>query len=110
MQNTIKIFLNEIQQFTKTDYLFFISQIKAKLGSTYKNAVKYYNGTDSSSVAVDTIQRTVSGRFDITLMLLLLSEFVCVALYKLKNSHLYKNILKGSRLTLNHVEQKNCYS
>lgn len=37
----------------------FRHEIKAKLGSTYKNAVKYYNGTDSSSVAVDTIQRTL---------------------------------------------------
>ena len=61
-------------QFTKTEStLFLISQIKAKLGSAYKNAVTSYNGTDSSSAGLDTIQRTVSGSFAVTLTLLLLS-------------------------------------
>lgn len=49
--------------------LFCIPQIKAKLGSAYKNAVKNYNANDTSSSAVDTIQRTVSGQFSITLTL-----------------------------------------
>lgn len=37
----------------------FRHEIKAKLGDAYKNAVKSYNGTDSSSGAVDAIQRTL---------------------------------------------------
>ncbi|XP_008273898.1 tetraspanin-6 [Stegastes partitus] len=37
----------------------FRHEIKAKLGSAYKNAVKSYNSTDSSSSAVDAIQRTL---------------------------------------------------
>ncbi|CAM9288754.1 unnamed protein product [Lampetra planeri] len=37
----------------------FRHEIKAKLGSAYQNAVTYYNATDSSSTAVDAIQRTL---------------------------------------------------
>ncbi|XP_070692784.1 tetraspanin-6 [Pempheris klunzingeri] len=37
----------------------FRHEIKAKLGVAYKNAVKYYNSSDSSSGAVDVIQRTL---------------------------------------------------
>lgn len=37
----------------------FRHEIKAKLGSAYRNAVTYYNATDSSSTAVDAIQRTL---------------------------------------------------
>ncbi|KAE8285714.1 Tetraspanin-7 [Larimichthys crocea] len=37
----------------------FRHEIKAKLGSAYKNAVKNYNANDTSSSAVDTIQRTL---------------------------------------------------
>uniref|UniRef100_A0A3Q1GB80 Tetraspanin n=1 Tax=Acanthochromis polyacanthus TaxID=80966 RepID=A0A3Q1GB80_9TELE len=37
----------------------FRHEIKAKLGTAYKNAVKSYNGTDTSSSAVDAIQRTL---------------------------------------------------
>ncbi|XP_031158737.1 tetraspanin-7 [Sander lucioperca] len=37
----------------------FRHEIKAKLGVAYKNAVKSYNSTDSSSIAVDAIQRTL---------------------------------------------------
>lgn len=79
---------NEPHQLIKIYNLlcFLIHQIKAKLGVAYKNAVKNYNSTDTSSIAVDAIQRTVSGRFSITLMVLLLSDFVCVALYKPKNA------------------------
>lgn len=69
--------------------LFWLHQIKAKLGVAYEKAVKTYNSTDSSSsssIAVDTIQRTVSGRVSITLIVSLLSDFVCVSLYKLNNS------------------------
>ncbi|XP_029368251.1 tetraspanin-6 [Echeneis naucrates] len=37
----------------------FRHEIKAKLGSAYNNAVKFYNHNDSSSTAVDAIQRTL---------------------------------------------------
>ncbi|XP_034738864.1 tetraspanin-7 [Etheostoma cragini] len=37
----------------------FRHEIKAKLGVAYKRAVKSYNSTDSSSTAVDAIQRTL---------------------------------------------------
>uniref|UniRef100_A0A3Q3VIT6 Tetraspanin n=1 Tax=Mola mola TaxID=94237 RepID=A0A3Q3VIT6_MOLML len=37
----------------------FRHEINAKLGVAYKNAVKFYNSTDTSSSAVDTIQRTL---------------------------------------------------
>ncbi|XP_070769057.1 tetraspanin-6 [Enoplosus armatus] len=37
----------------------FRHEIKAKLGVAYKNAVLSYNSTDSSSIAVDAIQRTL---------------------------------------------------
>ncbi|XP_030252437.1 tetraspanin-6 [Sparus aurata] len=37
----------------------FRHEIKAKLGVAYKNAVKNYNSTDTSSIAVDAIQRTL---------------------------------------------------
>ncbi|XP_061899346.1 tetraspanin-7 [Entelurus aequoreus] len=37
----------------------FRHEIKAKLGSAYKNAVKSYNNTESSRTAVDIIQRTL---------------------------------------------------
>lgn len=61
--------------------LFCIDQIKAKLGVAYKNAVKNYNSTGTVSSAVDVIQRTVSGRLSITLMVSLLSDGVCVSLW-----------------------------
>ncbi|KAG8003908.1 Tetraspanin-7, partial [Nibea albiflora] len=37
----------------------FRHEIKAKLGDAYKNAVKNYNANDTSSSAVDAIQRTL---------------------------------------------------
>ncbi|KAM9849818.1 tetraspanin-6 [Aulostomus maculatus] len=37
----------------------FRHEIKAKLGSAFQNAVNVYNSTDSSSSAVDAIQRTL---------------------------------------------------
>ncbi|XP_042348955.1 tetraspanin-7 [Plectropomus leopardus] len=37
----------------------FRHEIKAKLGDAYKKAVMSYNSTDSSSIAVDAIQRTL---------------------------------------------------
>uniref|UniRef100_A0A8D3AQH7 Tetraspanin-7 n=1 Tax=Scophthalmus maximus TaxID=52904 RepID=A0A8D3AQH7_SCOMX len=37
----------------------FRHEIKANLGTAYENAVKFYNSTDSSSTAVDTIQQSL---------------------------------------------------
>lgn len=60
--------------------LFWIQQIKANLGTAYENAVKFYNSTDSSSTAVDTIQQSVRN-FSVSLMMLFfLSDFVCFSL------------------------------
>lgn len=54
------------------DCLFLILQIKAKLRVAFKKDMMSYNSSDSSSV-VDSIQRSVSGRFSASLMVLLLS-------------------------------------
>lgn len=56
--------------------LVFILQIKAKLRVAFENDVMSYNSSSSSSSSssvVDTIQRSVSGRFSASLMVLLLS-------------------------------------
>lgn len=58
--------------------LFGILQIKAKLKVAFENDVMSYNSSDSSSSSstssvVDTIQRSVSGSFFASLMVLLLS-------------------------------------
>lgn len=53
-------------------------QIKDKIGKAYNSAVESYNGTDSKSVAVDTLQRKVSAashqRSDSDFM----SSFCCI--------------------------------
>lgn len=84
--------------------LFCIDQIKAKLGVAYKNAVKNYNSTGTVSSAVDVIQRTVSGRLSITLMVSLLSDGVCVSLWA-RHSCLCEALSKEQ---LNAARQRRC--